>query len=187
MDQVRLVHIMLIAIKTPSIGRSANHFLHRFKVINNTEAGKYTEMTLDSSFKGVLFEHLGHILYQNVINRKNFTFRICKEVLYTNSYVFYFTKNFYLVGEFDRLIEIFEAAGLIDVMIGKYVNLNYDFNSINNVERNPSSGVSAISYDNVEGFFILFYCGCVLSTAVFLFEIVYRYIRINRQIYCRAF
>ncbi len=60
---------------------------------------------LDPSFRGAVFIFLAQVLNENLVNSKNFTLRICKEIMLTDSFAFYFTKNFYLVDEFDNRIE----------------------------------------------------------------------------------
>lgn len=132
-------------------------------------------MTLDPSFKGVVFNYLTPVLYDNLIQRKNFTFRICREVLNTNSFVFYFTKNFYLVDEFDQLIQSLESAGLLDFILTKHVDLNL----MRTYHKQPPS---ALNYNNIEGFFVLFYYGCVLALVSFLCELVFAYLKDRRQV-----
>lgn len=124
--------------------------------------------TLDPSFKGVVFNYLTQVSYDNLINRKNFTLRTCKEVMHTNSFAFYFTKNFYLVDEFDELIDRLKCAGLIDYILSEYM----DMNSMKTNQKNPPS---AIKYSHIEGFFSLFYCGCALALLSFLLENFFGY------------
>lgn len=114
-----------------------------------------------------MFTYLSTISYTNLIERHNFTFRICKEVLITNSFVFYFTKNFYLVDEFNQWIDIFYSAGIIEQIAGKYVDKNI-IHLMKTTQKNPPS---ALTYSNVEGFFTIFYCGCFLALISFVFEI----------------
>lgn len=128
----------------------------------------YNLKTLDPSFRGVVFNYLGPVSYDNLIDRNNFTFRICKEVLITNSFVFYFTKNFYLVNEFDQLIQNFESAGLIDHIRTKYIQMD----SMETIRKNPPT---ALTYRNIEGFFALYYLGCFLALLSFVCEVLFAY------------
>lgn len=103
-------------------------------------------------------------MYENLVNRKNFTFRMCKEVVNTNSFVFYFTKNFYLHREFDSLLHRFDSAGLLERILSKYA----DPNSMNRLKNQP---LVALSYSNIEGICKLFYYGCALALLSFICEI----------------
>lgn len=159
------------------------HFLERFRqfillyvtsnrheVISNSDRRPYNWKTLDPSFRGVVFNYLAPVSYDNLIERKNFTFRICKEIFNTNAFVFYFTKNFYLVDEFNELIQSFESAGLIGYTMAKYI----DMNLMKIAEKNPPS---ALKYGNIEGFFALFYFGCAVALMCFICEIIFEYIK----------
>ncbi len=100
-------------------------------------------MTLDPSFRGVVFSYLTEVLYENLVHHKNFTLRICRESMQTTSFVFYFTKNFYLLSEFDDLIERFKAAGLIDYVMSKY----HMPKSMEKIQKQPPA---ALTYSNIE-------------------------------------
>lgn len=103
------------------------------------------------------------ILYENLINEKNFTLRICAESMHSTLLTFYFTKNFYLVNEFNELISNFQSAGLIGYVMSKYVGMS----SATKIEKQPPS---ALTYENIEGFFELFYYGLGLSIVIFILE-----------------
>lgn len=120
-----------------------------------------------------MFKHMLNTLYMNSITRKNYTLRIAGDALFSTSHGFYFTKNFYLVSEFDHLIEIFDGAGLIDLNIRKYVNMN----PMKTTGKNPQP--SALTYGNIEGFFQLFYYGCAVAIFSFFCEIIYDYRRLR--------
>lgn len=135
----------------------------------------YKMLTLDSSFKGIVFDYMGTVIYDNYITRKNFTLKICRQVLSTNSFVFYFTKNFYLVDEFNEMIHNFEAAGIINYITSKYIDINL-------MDTGQSTLPSALSYQNIAGFFTLFYYGCVLALVSFICEIIFVYVREGNNI-----
>lgn len=92
----------------------------------------------------------------------------------TNKFVFYFTKNFYLVSEFNNLIYIFESAGLTDYIMSKYV----DPNSMQTIHKNPPS---ALNYNNIEGFFAIFYYRSVLALISFVCEIIFGYLKERKR------
>ncbi|KAG4072377.1 hypothetical protein HA402_004309 [Bradysia odoriphaga] len=130
--------------------------MSRHETIIDSDILPYCFKTLNSSFKGVVFHYMRPIMYHNLMNRKNFTFRICKEVLNFNSFAFYFTKNFYLHSEFDKLLYSFDSAGLIDRIMSKYI----DPNSLKQIEKQPPS---SLTYSNIQEIFELFYYGCSLA------------------------
>ncbi len=116
----------------------------------------------------MVFNTLISVLYENTVQQKNFTLRICKEVMQAHLFVFYFTKNFYLVSEFNELLSSLESAGLIEYRVSKYVPPN----SMQRIEQQPPT---ALNYSNTEGFFALFYYGCVLALVSFICEIIFGY------------
>lgn len=132
-------------------------------------------MTLNSSFTGVVFNYFKPVVYLNLIQQKNSTLRICKESLFTDSFVFYFTKNFYLVSEFNQLIYTFEAAGLIGNVLSKYADSRLG----NADQKQPPS---ALSYENIEGFFNLFYYGSGLALVSFMCEILFEYMKRRKEV-----
>lgn len=121
-----------------------------------------------------MFKHLANTLYVNSVTRKNFTLRICEEALFRTSHGFYFTKNFYLVSEFDLLIQIFDTAGLIEHTMRKYV----DMNLFKTTGKNPPS---VLTYDNIEGFFQLFYYGCAAAIISFMCEIICGNVKLKKE------
>lgn len=122
--------------------------------------------TLNSSFKGVVLNYKSAILYENLINKHNFTLKMCEETMLTGLFPYYFTKNFYLVNEVNELISKFQSAGLIDRIQSKYVGMD----SINKIEPKPPS---AFTYNNIKGFFYLFFYGCALALISFIGEIIF--------------
>lgn len=143
---------------------------NRYELIAGSEIPSYREKTVDSSFNGVVLHYMHPLLYHNLLNRGNFTFRMCKEVVFTNSFVFYFTKNFYLQREFDELLHAFDAAGLIDKIMSKYL----DRNLMDNVEEQLPS---ALNYSNTQGMFELYYYGCIVAFVGFICEIIWGHVK----------
>lgn len=94
--------------------------------------------------------------------------------MHDNPFVFYFTKNFYLVDEFNHLIQIFESVGLMDYIMTKYVDIR-----ATQVEANSPT---PFNFSNIEGFFTLFYYGCVVALASFIIEILYGYMQKRKRV-----
>lgn len=144
--------------------------IHRHEVISNSARRPYDMMTLNPSFTGVVFNYMTPVMYDNLINRENFTFRICPETMHTNPFAFYFTKNFYLVNEFNKLISSFQSAGLIDQTMSKYVDM-----SLMNVKNKQPP--SSLHYKNVRGFFEIMFYGWGLAFVSFVCEIIFKFIK----------
>lgn len=90
----------------------------------------------------------------------------------TSSFAFYFTKNFYLVNEFNEVISNCQSAGLIDYVMSKYTKLT------KKIEKQPPS---ALSYNNLEGFFELFAYGLILSFLSFILEILFGFMKRRKK------
>lgn len=114
------------------------------------------------------------IFYENLINQKNFTLRICEEKMFTSLYTFYFTKNHYIVNELDELISNFQSAGLIDHIASKYVGLDL----MNKIEPQPPL---PFTYNNIKGFFYIFFCGCAFALVSFISEHIFAALIIKRK------
>jgi hypothetical protein len=140
-------------------------FFLRYKIIPLSEISKIEELTLDPSFKGVVFDYLTIALYTNFLNRKNYTFKICKESLLTNQIVFYFTKNFYLVDEFNNLFGRLKAAGLVEHVLSKYVDM--ELMDLQDVKKEATS----LTLENLKGIFQLLTCGLALAVIGFVVEV----------------
>lgn len=139
-------------------------------VISDSEKQAYQIKTLNRFFTGVVFNYMKPVLYDNLIHRENYTFRVCPETLHTNPFAFYFTKNFYLVNEFNKLISNFQSAGLIDHTMSKYVHM-----SLKNVKNKQPP--SSLNYHNVTGLFALMFYGWGLAVVCFICEIIFKFFK----------
>lgn len=117
-----------------------------------------------------MFDELTSVLYQNLMQFKNSSFRICEDALFTNLDAFHFTKNFYLVNEFDHLIQNFDAAGLIAPIVAKYVDMNL-------MKPTKENRPTVLTYVHIEGFFQLFYYGCAAAIVSFMCEVIVGFIK----------
>lgn len=106
-----------------------------------------------------------NIKFLNQINKNNFTFKILNEAFITNQFVFYFSKNFYLVGEINEKISQLKASGFIKVWIKKY------FIDDKKVKEMPSS----VKFSEVFGTFELLVFGWIGAVCVFLLELVFKF------------
>lgn len=118
--------------------------------------------TLDPSKKSVVCHYYSVISYLNSLNSRNFTLRILNEVLVSNQIVFYFTKNFYLVDEFNEKISFFKASGLINFWMSRYAGPD-----TMKAEDIPTK----LTLLNLQGTFELFLYGIIISVTMFAGEV----------------
>lgn len=138
-------------------------------MIKVSEMPAYEFMTLNQSLHGAVFKHKMPVLYQNFINRHNYTLNICPVTIYTNSFVFYFTQNFYLMQDMNNLIGNFKSAGLIDFIISKYIDPIY-VTAFYKKEKQPPT---PFEYSRLKGIFKLLFYLLGLSTVTFVSELLF--------------
>lgn len=141
-------------------------FYDRRVVFPNTAIQEYRMKTLNPSFKGVVFNSLDQILYQNMVNYRNFTFRICKQPFLTNLIVFYFRKNHYLVEEVNTRIDSMLSNGMIQKIRESYSDPKF---------LEPSKEVTehkTLTIDNFDGVFFLFGLWCTFAISIFALEMI---------------
>lgn len=124
----------------------------------------YLNKTLDPSFTGAVFSYLSTTSYTNSINKQNFTLTILNEAVVTSQIVFYFTKNFYLLDEFDQKISQFKANGLIYFWISKH------FNSDKMNSNRFKSRQQSLNLQELQGIFVLHFYGLLIAFLVFCLE-----------------
>lgn len=119
----------------------------------------------DSHFNGVFLDYQTKKLYQNEINYKNFTFKICPESVMSSFVVAYLRKNHYLVEEINQLIEAMKANGMQTMMVQKYTSSQHG--SIKSGSYQPSR----LKIDNLRGAFEILGYGLLISFTCFTFEL----------------
>jgi hypothetical protein len=135
-------------------------------VISTYDIASIQRATLDPSYKGVVFDYLSIALYNNFLNRKNFTVKICRESLVTNLVVFYFTTNFYLVDDVNELIGRLKDAGLIEHVLSKYIDTQLmDY-------QEAKTSATALTMKNLSGIFQLLIYGLGVAVICFVAELV---------------
>lgn len=140
------------------------HF--RREVIPLADVDAYVFKTLDSSFKGVVFNYYSIVSYKNFINRENFTLNILNEAFLTNQIVFYFSKNFYLVEKFNSKISQFKSIGLINFWMSQYTS-SHELKS-----KTMKYVQTSLRIIHLEGVFLLLIYGLSFATIVFVIEII---------------
>lgn len=128
----------------------------------------YLLKTLDPSFKGAVLRYGSIISYMNQVNKHNFTLKVLNEAFVTNQFVFYFTKNFYLVDEINQKIGQFHSSGLIKFWMSKYSD---------DEEKNKKEMPSILNMKRLEGIFEIFLFGLLFATSVFVFELFLNHVK----------
>lgn len=136
-------------------------------LIKPDEVEKYMERTFESDFHGGVAITSDELLYLNKINAKNFSYRVCKEHLYTVSNGLLFQKNSYLIGAFDRIILRLHSNGLLNYWIKKYIDSSYY-----NVKELPQMP-SKLSLNHLLGSFQIWLSGILIALFSFIFELIY--------------
>jgi hypothetical protein len=144
-------------------------------IIKLSELESYRDKTLDSSFKGVVFNYLTQVLYENQINYRNFTYRICKEKFLINRMVFYFKKDFYLVDDFNRKIRVLNENGLINFWKSKYIDEPH--------RLILSDGPTPLKIDHLIGCFEVWTGGIFLCFFVFLIECLSKHFSLLKRLF----
>lgn len=82
------------------------------------------------------------------------------------SVVYLFPKNYHLLNTFNEKMGIYTASGLISLWMERYLDRKYV-----NLEE-PSAGPRTISVKDLKGSFELLSMGFIISTTVFLVEMI---------------
>lgn len=135
--------------------------------IPKSQLERFLAKTLDPSFKGIVFNYLTHVLYLNSLNYQNFTYRIADEHLMTNQLVFYFQRNHFLADKVTEKIDIFQEAGLIEMIMSKY--LDYQFLKPKLHGHNPS----VLTVSHLSAVFGVWFGFLMLSAVIFVMEILW--------------
>lgn len=143
----------------------------RIKIILNNEVELYRNKTLDSSFRGVVFNYLSQILYLNGINRKNFTYFIAQERFVTNQLVFYLQRGHFLADELNAKIEMFQQTGLIAYMMSKYVDISFL------KSKRSKQPPSTLNLNQLSAIFWLWLFGIIITLIIFLCECMWSHFK----------
>lgn len=121
--------------------------------------------TLDTSYRESVMVTLTQVLYWNRVNYKSFLYTVCKEFYSMIPITIFFPRNSYLVENFNRKLERFEAAGLINYWASAHTDMKYlDFKSVN-------LGPRKLIFSQLQGPAQMLTAGLILSTVLFLIEL----------------
>lgn len=134
-------------------------------VFPNKEIHEKRLMTLNPSFKGVFFNNLPQILYNNQLNYKNYTFTVCKESFYNMPFVFYFKKNHFLVDEINEKLDLLLMNGMINHFTKKYADPGFL-----RIKKNGERKVLTLTH--FRGAFMFYFLLLQISIISFIAEII---------------
>lgn len=140
-------------------------FYERRVVFPNDQIQSFRIKTLNPSFKGVVFNYIDQVMYQNTLN-ENFTFKICKQQFLINPIVFYFRKNHYLVEEVNARIDLLLANGIIEKIRTSYSDPKFLKADKETAEQ------KMLTIENFVGVFLMFGLCCLLATSAFALEMM---------------
>lgn len=123
-------------------------------------------LTLDSAFKGVIFNYLPQVIYNNQKNYNNYTFSVCKENFITSPMVFYFKKNHFLVEEINEKLDLLIMNGVVGHFTQKYADPRF-------LKVHDSSGeAKVLTLKHFKGAFQLLLFPLAVATSVFCIEVL---------------
>jgi len=99
------------------------------------------------------------------LTNDNFPYKICKEDFLTFNIVMFYNKNFFLKSAIDEAIQKMLVHGFMDHWIKEYDKTDkWRFTSIK---------PTVMTFDHLSGSFSLLLIGCILSSLIFVLEILY--------------
>lgn len=137
-------------------------------IIKPEQADDYKRKTFDPNYHGAFVITTDELLYLNKINAKKFTYRACKEQLYTVNNGLLFQKHSFLVEAFNKAILQLQANGLINYWISKYID-----NVYLNVPE-PRKPAQKLTIHQLHGTFQMLVAGHLLSAFCFTVEILFK-------------
>ncbi|KAG5670748.1 hypothetical protein PVAND_000989 [Polypedilum vanderplanki] len=140
-------------------------FVHKVKVIKNSQLEEYRHKTLDSSFNGVVFNYEYQVVYLNFLNKKDYSYLILKERFVTNQMVFYLQENHFLKDAMSEKINWFRDFGILHKIILEYVD-NFFLNKLP-----PEKAAKSLKFQELSAIFGLWLAGLGFSFIVCLVEV----------------
>lgn len=146
----------------------------RRNIVTPNEIVVHMNMTFDVNFKGTMMNVLSQVLYMNQVHHKSYFYKICKEVYTTVPVSIFFPRNSYLVENFNRKLEAFEAAGLIKFWASAHTDMKY----LN--YYSASTGPKELNLSHISGIVQMLVGGLMLATIVFLLEVFWFKVKKSR-------
>lgn len=118
---------------------------------------------------------LSQVLYKNQLHHNEFLYKVCKEYYTVFPIVIYFPKHSFLVESFNRKLERFDCAGLIQYWASAHMDTKYlNF-------KPEQTGPRELNLDHLSGTIQILIGGWIVSVVVFNIELVWtRILKIKR-------
>lgn len=143
-------------------------YFENVRAIKSFKVIEYMRKTFNEEFNGVVINSLDHVQYLNSLQRdkdnSNYLFLTAREVFMGNHNVYYFQLNHFLVDEFNKYIDLFTQAGLIEKWVDKYTIDKLD--SLRRVD----DGAKTLTLTHLSVAFYLLILGQLISFSIFLLE-----------------
>lgn len=115
------------------------------------------------------------VIDANVRHKDSFFHVVCKETFSTGNIVMFFPKNFYLIEAINKKISEFQASGIIQHLVERYMDKRYwNF-------RRVAKGPERISFQHMQGSFIMWLFLCLASFSVFTIEVIFHAVRLKHR------
>lgn len=125
---------------------------------------------------------MDELLHLNKVNHKKFHFRVLSEYLFTSQCCWAFPKNSWLIETFDEKLGIMAENGLIDYLLGKYMDPQYLH------IKEPKRGPRKLNISQLLGGFEVCFGGLSIAAIIFCLEIISRTFKLQwLQIFLEMF
>lgn len=114
-------------------------------------------------FKGAVASDIMNILFTNQQRPSHLRFKICKELLAFVPTVIYTKKNFYLLDQINKNIDLLKSAGLIDFW-------NYKLIDKQKIKEEKTNDLKVINLKDLTAVFIVLISGIAISYIVLIYE-----------------
>lgn len=128
-----------------------------------------------SSERIAFLASITRVIDANVRHKDSFFHVVCKETFSTGNIVMFFPKNFYLIEAINKKISEFQASGIVQHLVERYMDKRYwNF-------RRVAKGPERISFQHMQGSFIMWLFLCLASFSVFTIEVIFHTVRLKHR------
>lgn len=121
--------------------------------------------SLDTTRHIAFMSSMLNIMDANVRHKNNFTHKVLKENIANVNLGIFYPKDFYLTETVDKKISYIVQSGIMNHMIGKYVDLKYW-----NIKK-ARVGPQQLNLQHLQGTFTIWIFSCGFSFVVFTIEL----------------
>ena len=117
------------------------------------------------------------LLYLNMINHKEFHYRVLKEYLYTSQACWVFPKHSWLVDVFDEKLGMMAENGLTDYILQQFLDPQYLR------IKDTNQGPKKLNISQLLGSFEVLIGGLFISLVLFGFEFLSKLFKIGQNLF----